>query len=114
MCIRDSSYAGAKSILTTLWTINDQTTAKLIPLFFEQLKAGQPKDKALQLAKKEFVKNNRDAHPYYWAGYMIIGNTETMEFNQIKTSGLWWGGVLGAFCFLLWFFRQVYQTSKSS
>jgi len=102
------SYAGAKSILTTLWTINDQTTSKLIPLFFKQLKAGQPKDKALQLAKQQFIKENRDAHPYYWSGYMIIGDTGRMSFNRFQTSTLWIGGLLGSFLLgcMIWVFGR--------
>ena len=102
------SYAGARSILTTLWTINDQTTAKLIPLFFKELKAGQPKDKALQQAKRKFLKANRDAHPYYWSGYMMIGDTTRMELNTWKNSTLWLSGFLGSFGFVLvlWLFGR--------
>lgn len=88
------SYAGVKSLLTTLWTVSDQATSKLIPLFFKELKAGHSKDKALQFAKQQFLKENRDAHPYYWSGYIMIGDTTPMKFGVMKTSVFWLGGIV--------------------
>jgi len=79
-------------------------------LFFKELKAGQPKDKALQQAKQQFLKANRDAHPYYWSGYMIIGDTASIEFDTMKTSTLWVGGLLGSLSLglALWLFGRRY------
>jgi len=104
------SYAGAKSILTTLWQVNDNTTAKLMPQFYRNLQEGHSKEVALQLAKKAFIANNRDAHPYYWSGYLIFGDMEKMDLPKsfsYRTSGLLGTlglGLLGSL--LLWWFKK--------
>ena len=87
------SYAGARSVLSTLWKIHDNTAAKLMPLFFENIKAGQQKDVALKNAKNTFVKTQRDAHPYYWSGYLIYGDTSKIAMSYFSNTVL--GGVFG-------------------
>jgi len=87
------SYAGAKSILTTLWQVNDNTTAKLMPQFYKNLQKGHSKEVALQLAKKTFIATNRDAHPFYWSGYLIFGDMEEMQLQ--KPFAFWTSGLLG-------------------
>ena len=104
------SYAGAKSILTTLWQVNDNTTAKLMPLFYKNLQQGHSKEIALQMAKKAFITNNRDAHPFYWSGYLIFGDMEEMDLP--KPFPFWTGGVLGTLglgllgSLLFWWFKR--------
>lgn len=91
------SYAGARSVLSTLWKINDNTAAKLMPLFFENIKAGQLKDIALTNAKNTFLKTQRDPHPYYWSGYLVYGDTSKIAMNHFSTALL--GGLFGALGF---------------
>jgi CHAT domain-containing protein len=83
---RGFSYAGAKSIFTTLWSVNDQSTSIIIESFYKYLKEGKDKDEALHLAKLDFLKSadNNKAHPFLWAPYIIIGDTA-----PIKLSGDW-------------------------
>lgn len=77
------SYAGAKSMVTTLWRVSDNSTATFMPIFYKNLKSGQPKDKALWNAKKEFIKQNRSTgHPFFWAGYVAYGNINPIEFQH--------------------------------
>ncbi len=91
------SYAGARSVLTTLWKINDNTAAKLMPLFFENIKAGQAKDIALTNAKNTFIKTERHIHPYYWSGYLIYGDTSKIKMSYFPSVIL--GGVFGTLGF---------------
>ena len=91
------SYAGAKSVLTTLWKINDNSAAKLMPLFFENIKAGQAKDIALSNAKNTFIKTQRHTHPYYWSGYLVYGDTSKIKLSYFPSVFL--GGVLGTLGF---------------
>ena len=67
-------YAGAKSIINTLWSIDDFTTKELLSLFYKNIKAGQSKSAALRLAKLEFLKNTSKPHPYYWAAFVANGD----------------------------------------
>nr|MBX2875498.1 CHAT domain-containing protein [Saprospiraceae bacterium] len=47
---RGFAYAGAKSTLTTLWSIDDETTKELMYQFYENIQQKMPKDEALHLA----------------------------------------------------------------
>ena len=76
---RGFTYAGAKSIFTTLWSVNDEQTKDLMLLFYKHLKKGMAKDKALRQAKLDFMKqlsskNRNYAHPYFWSGMIGIGD----------------------------------------
>ncbi|GAA0716445.1 hypothetical protein GCM10009430_12170 [Aquimarina litoralis] len=87
---RGFSYAGAKSLVNTLWKINDQTTADLMHDFYKNLNKSLPKDQALREAKLTYLKNADDdllMHPYYWSGFMISGDTAPLESSS---SLLWW------------------------
>jgi len=70
-------YAGAKSLTSTLWKVNDASTSKLMADYYHALSTGETKDIALQEAKVTFLNNNRDngrVHPYYWSGFILSGN----------------------------------------
>ena len=71
-------YAGAKSILVSHWPVESQSAVDLTTGIF-QLMAEQniTKGKALQLSMKNFIQNTEldsDAHPIYWAPFMLIGS----------------------------------------
>ncbi len=68
-------YAGARSLLVSLWPVVDQTTADLMSGFYQFLSKGHPASEAMQLAKREFIQNaNRTRrHPYYWAPFVLRG-----------------------------------------
>lgn len=67
--------AGANSVLASLWSVNDASTAELIPAFFEKLKNPVfSKAQALQQAQKELLADTQYRHPYYWAAFVLIGN----------------------------------------
>ncbi|MRX62542.1 CHAT domain-containing protein [Maribacter luteus] len=71
-------YSGAASIASTLWKINDASSATLMSGFYKNLSRGDAKDLALQRAQIEFLNTNRDnglSHPYYWSGFVISGST---------------------------------------
>lgn len=93
---RSFSYAGARSILATQWTVNDQASRALIALFFEHIKQGLPKNEALRQAKLSYIQSGgqKTAHPYYWSSFMPFGNMEKLELNAGVPLAYWWGGVL--------------------
>ncbi len=79
---RGFTYAGTKSIITSLWRVNDASTKELMVGFYKHLKAGETKDKALQLAKLDYLKTatHGKAHPYYWSGFIGIGDMRGIVF----------------------------------
>jgi len=96
---RSFSYAGAKSIFTTLWSVNDQATSALVENFYYNLKQGMPKDQALQKAKTMFLAagNHETSHPFLWSPYILIGDSQPMN----SPSSLWAYGLGAAGVLLL-------------
>lgn len=78
---RAFAYAGAKSIVTTLWQIDDQSTQTLMVSFYSYLKKGWTKDKALHQAKLDYIQSKKGlkAHPALWAGVIGIGDVRELR-----------------------------------
>jgi CHAT domain-containing protein len=65
-------YAGARSLLLSLWEVDDRSTSDLMKEFYGGLTRGYRKADALRGAMLELRK--RCPHPYYWAPFKLIGN----------------------------------------
>lgn len=65
-------FAGARSVLATLWPIYDRSTADFMGEFYRQLAKGQELSEALRNAKIRMIRTSR-MHPFYWAGYVLSG-----------------------------------------
>jgi len=80
---RAFAFAGAKSIMHSLWSIEDNKTMMLMTSFYENLKAGQAKDTALANAKRSFVLDGGDGreHPVFWAGFIGVGDMRAIDLN---------------------------------
>ena len=67
-------FAGARAVVATLWEAQDNATNSLMQYFYRHLGDGQDKASALREAKVDFLeKYGRSALPYYWAGFVMIG-----------------------------------------
>ncbi len=80
---RGFMYAGAPSLVMTLWPINDKATSMLIKDFYEYLCQGKPKDEALRLAKLDYIRQADDiaAHPFFWASFINVGNNSPLSLT---------------------------------
>ena len=75
-------YAGARSILASLWPAADEATADLMARFYRHLKRGASKDQALRGAQIEMLSPGpakagaraRVSAPYYWALFQLRGD----------------------------------------
>ncbi len=78
---RAFAYAGAKSLVTTLWVSDDFSTKELMKEFYLYLRKGASKDEALNLAKLHYLKKfgGEAAHPFYWAGFMPVGDMNPLK-----------------------------------
>lgn len=65
--------AGNRATLLTLWRIPDRSTSAFITSFFERLRAGEPRERALAATKREFLRGGRFAHPAYWGAFALYG-----------------------------------------
>ncbi len=77
---RGFSYAGAKSIVTTLWQVKDSETNEINNNFYRHLFTKEvPIDRALHQAKKDYLTANKPQlkyHPYFWSSMIPIGDME--------------------------------------
>ncbi len=70
--MRGFLYAGASTLVASLWAANDNSTAEFMQQMYGQISRGATKRAAIraaQLAIKE-----RYGHPYYWAPFVLMGN----------------------------------------
>ena len=70
-------FAGARTVVATLWNINDAFTASLMKQFYQGLLTGQDPAKALQKAKLDLMgKFAQGSDPYYWASFVMVGASD--------------------------------------
>lgn len=88
------NYAGSESILTSLWEIDEESSAKIVKLFYDNLSEGMPKDEALRKAKLSYIATaeGRTVAPQYWAGLVLIGDIAPIDLNTNDIA--WWWYVL--------------------
>jgi CHAT domain-containing protein/Tfp pilus assembly protein PilF len=73
---RAFQYAGARSVLITLWTVPEAASVALVDSFLTHLKRGENKAVALSMARNELrTKHKRYAHPFYWAPFILVGES---------------------------------------
>jgi CHAT domain-containing protein/Flp pilus assembly protein TadD len=78
---RALQYAGARSIVVSLWSVSDESTVKLMKTFYAELRAGTPKDLALQRAQAAVRANPKWQHPFYWAPFMLVGDWRPLDYR---------------------------------
>jgi CHAT domain-containing protein len=66
-------FAGASTLVQSLWRVDDASTAQLMERFYSTLCAGQAPGAALRCAQQAFFQRERGAHPYVWAPFQLIG-----------------------------------------
>lgn len=103
------NYAGSESILMGLWKIDEKSCATLVKYFYDNLSKGLPKDEALKAAKIAYLHETRGRAlaPQYWAGLVIMGNTDSIHIEKRRYTYWLLGGsllLLGAAAF--WLMRR--------
>jgi CHAT domain-containing protein len=67
-------YAGAASVLVSLWQVSDATTAELMVDFYGEILRGSSRPEALREAKRRLIRRQPEyAKPYYWAPFILVG-----------------------------------------
>ncbi|MBU3026550.1 CHAT domain-containing protein [Zobellia galactanivorans] len=100
-------YAGAKSLVNTLWKINDKSSVRLMEDFYEGLSEGKSKTRALRDAKLKYLESTDDEllkHPYYWSAFVVSG-----DGSPLSDHSFWWywgAAILALVVFLIWFWKR--------
>ena len=63
--------AGAKDIVMSLWSVNDQATKDLMSSFYKEMQTQSSYSKALKEAKLKMIE--KDMHPFFWAPFVVNG-----------------------------------------
>ncbi|MCI5080936.1 MAG: CHAT domain-containing protein, partial [Saprospiraceae bacterium] len=74
------------------WPVKDGTTARFMEIFYQYLQEGDAKDVALRKAKLQFIEQGEA--PYFWAAYVVNGDTVPIPFHRQSWSSYWWAGLL--------------------
>lgn len=99
-------YSGAKSVVSSLWPVNDESGKELMISFYKNLDKGYSKSRALREAKLSYLNNVKAAelkHPFYWAGFVMLGDNAAL----VKSSVSFWSytGIV-VLLVLIFFFRK--------
>jgi len=74
--------AGTRSVVHTLWPVDDRATSEILGLFYEGLEEGLPASDALHHAKERFIQQHAAdglAAPFYWSGIVLTGADVQLE-----------------------------------
>lgn len=72
---RAFQYAGARSVLMSLWSVSEDASVKLVESLFKQRKEGKSKLDSLKMAREEIRKEGYD-HPFFWAPFILVGEVD--------------------------------------
>ncbi|MEM7039730.1 MAG: CHAT domain-containing protein, partial [Bacteroidota bacterium] len=96
---RNFMASGAQAVVMTLWKVDDAASSELMKAFYALLAEGMNVRRALSQARRNFLSqaDSRQAHPYYWAAYVVNGNA-TLQAVSTGISWIWMaligGGIL--------------------
>ena len=77
--------AGARSVLASLWKIDDAATLKFMEIFYQQLvQAKQSASNSLNQAMKQMRQSEKFNDVELWAPFVLIGDDVTFDFDQTR------------------------------
>jgi CHAT domain-containing protein len=71
-------YAGASSVVVSLWNVRDVSTAEFMNRFYRHLREGKSQPEALRQAKLDMIRSERPVYrfPYFWSPFVIISQNQ--------------------------------------
>ena len=76
--------AGARSVLASLWAIDDEATMEFMKSFYQHLSDGNSASVSLNRAMKNLRESEKFSGMKYWAPFVLIGDDVTLEFEEKK------------------------------
>lgn len=104
---RGFAALGVPSVLTTLWSVQNEATYELTDLFYSYLDQGLPKDVALQRAKQDWLSTAEGENqlPNYWAGLILVGDSKPLVHLSYSP----WVGIVSLLAIIglggIWFWQ---------
>jgi CHAT domain-containing protein len=77
-------YSGSRSVVMSLWEVNDKSGTDIVKSFYKYLKRGSSKSDALRKARLDYLKkaDQLSAHPNFWSTLVIYGDDSPL-YNDI-------------------------------
>ena len=69
---RAFKQAGVKTLIMSLWRVDDAATELMMKTFYENLLAGKSKREAFSIAQNTVRNNENFTNPHYWAGFIML------------------------------------------
>ncbi|MEO1451272.1 MAG: CHAT domain-containing protein, partial [Bacteroidota bacterium] len=84
--------AGARSLVSTRWSVNDAATASIMQQYYLRLDQGLSKPEALHRAQQAWLDQTDHlmAHPYFWAGFSLLGHTDPIYIRPASSFPYRW------------------------
>lgn len=70
--------AGIPSIVATLWPVSDRATTRFMKVFYGSLQSGETVGEALGTAQRAIRETPGTSHPFYWAGFILVGESDAV------------------------------------
>ncbi len=92
-------YAGSRSLLMSLWKIDEQSSSFITQKFLDHLANGHNKAKALSMAKADYLEiaKGRTLAPVYWAGIVVTGDNSPVKITKKSRYRFLLWGLAGLF-----------------
>ncbi|XP_078361544.1 tetratricopeptide repeat protein 28-like [Oculina patagonica] len=76
--------AGARSVLVSLWAIDDEAALEFMKIFYHHLVEGRSASESLNKAMKHLRESDKYSDVRYWAPFVLIGDDVTLDFSQTE------------------------------
>lgn len=76
--------AGARSVVVTLWAIDDEGTLEFMSFFYDALVQGKKASEALNQAMKCMRETKNFKEVKYWAPFTLVGDDVSLDFEEIQ------------------------------
>jgi hypothetical protein len=87
--------AGVPTVVAALWPVDDATTHRFVTAFYDGLATGLPPAAALTAAREALRRDPASHHPFYWAGFVVLGDGSEPVPLQPRRPWLPWGVASG-------------------
>jgi len=79
-------FAGSRSVVMSMWEVEDYSGSAVMKTFYHNIKRGQAKSSALRSARLDFLKtaDQSRSHPYYWATLVVYGDDSPLYYNRVR------------------------------
>jgi CHAT domain-containing protein/tetratricopeptide (TPR) repeat protein len=79
-------YAGSRSVVMSMWAVDDNSASEVMRSFYRNMRSGQAKSTALRSARLKFLRSadQTRSHPYFWSALVIYGDDTPLWYDSIR------------------------------